>query len=39
MPPKTTLEQVKGFGVYLMRAVISGRGDEVIELARANLWR
>ncbi|MBL6457405.1 ubiquinone-dependent pyruvate dehydrogenase [Belnapia sp. T6] len=39
LPPKTTMEQAKGFGIYLAKAVISGRGDEVLELARTNLWR
>lgn len=39
MPPKVKLEQVKGFSLYAARAVMSGRGDEVIQLARANLFR
>ena len=39
MPPKTTFEQAKGFGLYLVRAVINGRGDEIVELARSNLRR
>ena len=39
LPPKTTMEQAKGFGIYLARAILSGRGDEVVELARTNLFR
>jgi pyruvate dehydrogenase (quinone) len=39
LPPKTTMEQAKGFGIYLARAVLSGRGDEIVELARTNLLR
>ena len=39
LPPKTTLEQAKGFGIYLARAIISGRGDEIVELARTNIFR
>lgn len=39
MPPKVKLEQVKGFGLYAARAVMSGRGDEVLQLAKANLFR
>ena len=39
LPPKTTMEQAKGFGLYLAKAIISGRGDEVVELARTNIWR
>ena len=37
MPPTIGLEQVKGFSVWLIRAVMSGRGDEVVDLARENL--
>ncbi|KQM81692.1 pyruvate dehydrogenase [Sphingomonas sp. Leaf23] len=39
MPPKIKAEQVKGFSLYTLRAIMSGRGNEVIELARANLLR
>ena len=39
MPPAIKLEQAKGFSLYLLRAVMNGRGDEVLELARTNLLR
>jgi pyruvate dehydrogenase (quinone) len=39
MPPHTSIEQMKGFGIYLTKAVLNGRGDEVLQLARTNLWR
>jgi pyruvate dehydrogenase (quinone) len=39
MPPTITAEQVKGFSLYMVRAVLSGRGDEVIDLAKTNLLR
>ena len=39
MPPKIQAEQVKGFSLYVMRAVMNGRGDEVVDLARTNLLR
>lgn len=39
LPPKTTMEQAKGFGIYLAKAIINGRGDEIVELARTNLRR
>lgn len=39
MPPKITMEQARGFSAYLIKAVLSGRGDEVIELAKTNFWR
>src|SRR6266571_2065182 len=39
MPPSITMEMAKGFTLYMLKAVISGRADEVIDLARSNLWR
>ena len=39
MPPSITLEMAKGFTLYMVKALISGRGDEVVDLARSNLWR
>jgi len=39
MPPTIGLEQAKGFSLYMLKAVISGRGDEVIELAATNVLR
>ena len=34
-----TLEMAKGFTLYMVKAVIGGRADEVIDLAKTNLWR
>lgn len=39
LPPSIQLEHAKGFTLYMVKAVLSGRGDEVLELARTNLWR
>lgn len=39
MPPAITLEMAKGFSLYMVKAIMSGRGDEVIDLASTNLWR
>ncbi|MFG1392682.1 ubiquinone-dependent pyruvate dehydrogenase [Xanthobacter agilis] len=39
MPPAVTLEMAKGFTLYMMKAVMSGRGGDIIDLARSNLWR
>jgi pyruvate dehydrogenase (quinone) len=39
MPPTISLEQMSGFGVFMLKAVLSGRGDEIVDLARTNLWR
>ena len=37
IPPNITAEQLKGFTLYALRSVMSGRGDELIDLSRANL--
>lgn len=37
MPPTITAEQVKGFSLWVLRAVMSGKGDEVLDLAKTNL--
>jgi pyruvate dehydrogenase (quinone) len=39
MPPTITAEQALGFSLYMLRAVMNGRGDEVIDLAKTNLLR
>jgi pyruvate dehydrogenase (quinone) len=39
MPPTISLEQMTGFGIFMIKAVLSGRGDEIVDLARTNLWR
>ena len=39
MPPKIQLEQAKGFSLYMLKAIINGRGDELVELAQTNLRR
>ena len=39
MPPKVTLEMAKGFTLYMVKAVMNGRADELIDLAVTNLWR
>src|SRR5277367_3561832 len=33
MPPKVTLEQAKGFSVWMMKAVLNGQGNELVQLA------
>ncbi len=39
MPPTITLDEAKGFSLFMLKAVLNGRGDEVIDLARVNLFR
>ena len=39
MPPALEKDQVLGFGVFLAKAILSGRGDEIVELVKTNLLR
>jgi pyruvate dehydrogenase (quinone) len=39
MPPKVTVEMAKGFTLYMLKAILNGRGDEIVDLARSNLRR
>jgi pyruvate dehydrogenase (quinone) len=39
IPPKITTEMAKGFTLYMLKAVMGGRTDAVLDLARTNLWR
>ena len=39
MPPQIKLEHAKGFSMYMMKAIINGRGDEIVELSKTNWWR
>jgi pyruvate dehydrogenase (quinone) len=39
MPPAITLEMAKGFTLYMVKAVMNGRADELVDLAKSNLWR
>jgi len=39
MPPQIKMEQAKGFSLYMLRAIMNGRGDEVVELAKTNWLR
>ena len=36
IPPAITAEQLKGFTLYALRTVMSGRGDELLDLANQN---
>jgi pyruvate dehydrogenase (quinone) len=37
IPPAITREQAKGFALFAVRTVLSGRGTELIDLARTNM--
>jgi pyruvate dehydrogenase (quinone) len=39
MPPTIEVKQAAGFSLYALKAVMNGRGDEVLELAASNLFR
>jgi pyruvate dehydrogenase (quinone) len=39
IPPTINLEQIRGFTLYMIKAVLNGRGDEIVDLARTNLFR
>jgi pyruvate dehydrogenase (quinone) len=39
MPPTIKLDQAIGFNLWALKTVLSGRGDEVIDLAVSNLLR
>jgi pyruvate dehydrogenase (quinone) len=39
IPPKVTTEMAKGFTLYMVKAVLNGRADEVLDLALTNFWR
>jgi len=28
-----------GFTLYMLKAVFNGKGDEIVDLAKTNLWR
>jgi pyruvate dehydrogenase (quinone) len=38
IPPGVTVEMAKGFTLYMLKAVFNGRGDDLVDLARSNLW-
>jgi len=39
MPPSIRLDQVTGFSLFMLKALLSGHGDEIIDLAKVNLFR
>jgi pyruvate dehydrogenase (quinone) len=36
MPPNVTVEQAKGFGLYMWRQILRGEGEEVVETLKTN---
>ena len=39
MPPTITVDQIKGFSLFMIKAVLDGRGSEIVDLAKVNLRR
>jgi len=39
MPPAITMQHAKGFSLFMMKAILSGRADEILDLAKVNLIR
>jgi pyruvate dehydrogenase (quinone) len=38
IPPAITAEMAKGFTLYMLKAVFGGRAEDLVDLARTNLW-
>jgi len=39
MPPTITKDQIIGFSLYMLKAVLDGRGTRILDLAKTNLLR
>lgn len=39
MPPIISLNQATGFSLFMLKALLSGHGDDIIDLAKVNLFR
>jgi pyruvate dehydrogenase (quinone) len=39
MPPTIQIDQMIGFSLYMIKAVLDGRGTEILDLAKTNLLR
>ena len=39
MPPKTTFDEAYKFGLFMLKAVLDGRGSQLVDLAKVNLLR
>ena len=38
VPPAINVQMAKGFTLYMLKAIFSGKGDQLINLAETNLW-
>jgi pyruvate dehydrogenase (quinone) len=39
LPPTISIAQAAGFNLYMVKAMIHGDGNEVMDMAKTNLWR
>jgi pyruvate dehydrogenase (quinone) len=39
LPPTISIAQAAGFNLYMVKAMIHGDGNEVLDMAKTNLWR
>jgi len=39
IPPSLKLVQIVDFSLYMIKAILNERGDEIVDLARTNLFR
>jgi hypothetical protein len=39
MPPSITAEMAKSFTLYMVKAILNGRAEKIVDLAKTNLWR
>jgi pyruvate dehydrogenase (quinone) len=39
LPPKINFEQAHGFTLWMMKAVLNGHGNDLVDLAKTNLFR
>jgi pyruvate dehydrogenase (quinone) len=39
LPPKISFDQAAGFSLYMIKSLLSGHGDEIVDLAKINLFR
>lgn len=39
LPPKISASQAKGFSMYVLKALLDGRGKDIVEVTKTNLWR
>lgn len=38
MPPTIGVDQAKGFSLFALKAIMNGKGSELVDLAKTNLW-